>query len=98
MEESGVGWGTIAGIGIVLYLVYVAIGGLIIGALARWILPGPDPMSYPRTILFGLGGSLVGGLAGWLLGLPPWLDFALSITGAIALIWYFRRRPGNPVP
>jgi len=96
MENSGVGWGTIAGIGIVLYLLYVAIGGLIIGALARWILPGPDPMSYPRTILYGLGGSLVGGIVGWILGLPPWLDFGLSIAGAIGLIWYFRRRSRSP--
>jgi len=98
MENSGVGWGTIAGIGIALYLLYVAIGGLIIGALARWILPGPDPMSYPRTILYGLGGSMTGGIVGWLLGLPGWLDFGLSIAGAIALIWYFRRRTGRPAP
>ena len=69
MDNAGVGWGAIAGIGIVLYLLYVAIGGLIIGALARWILPGPDPMSYPRTVLYGLGGSLAGGIVGWLLGL-----------------------------
>lgn len=95
MENSGIGWGTIAGIGIALYLLYVAIGGLIIGALARWILPGPDPMSYPRTILYGLGGSLAGGLVGWILGLPAWLDFGLSVAGAIGLIWYFRRRPGS---
>ena len=66
METAGTSWGTIAGIGIVLYLLYVAIGGLIVGALARFLLPGPDPMSYPRTILFGLGGSMVGGIVGWL--------------------------------
>lgn len=98
MENSGIGWGTIAGVGILLYLLYVAIGGLIIGALARWILPGPDPMSYPRTILYGLGGSITGGLIGWILGLPGWLDLALSVAGAIGLIWYFRRRQGRPVP
>jgi len=97
MEEAGVSWGTIAGVGIVLYLVYIAIGGLIIGALARWLLPGPDPMSYPRTILFGLGGSIVGGLVGWMLGLPGWLDLVLSVAGAVALIWFFRRRPASNV-
>lgn len=96
MENEGVGWGTIAGVGIALYLLYVALGGLIIGALARWILPGPDPMSYPRTILYGLGGSITGGIVGRLLGLPGSLDFGLSIAGAIALIWYFRRRRGGP--
>jgi len=95
MDNAGVGWGTIAGVGIVLYLAYVAIGGLIVGALARWLLPGPDPMSYPRTILFGLGGSLAGGLLGWILGLPGWLDLGLSIAGAAGLIWYFRRRSGS---
>ena len=98
MDNAGVGWGTIAGIGIVLYLLYVAIGGLIIGALARWILPGPDPMSYPRTVLYGLGGSLAGGLVGWILGLPAWLDLGLSVAGAIGLIWYFRRRQSGPLP
>jgi uncharacterized membrane protein YeaQ/YmgE (transglycosylase-associated protein family) len=96
MEGPGVSWGTIAGIGIVLYLLYVAIGGLIIGALARWLLPGPDPMSYPRTILYGLGGSLAGGIVGWLLGLPAWLDLGLSVAGAAGLIWFFSRRPAPP--
>lgn len=98
MENSGVGWGTIAGIGIALYLTYVAIGGLIIGALARLVLPGPDPMSYLRTMLYGVGGSLVGGLAGWMLGLPAGLDFLLSVAGASGLIWYFTRRAGRPSP
>ena len=96
MEDAGISWGTIAGIGIVLYLVYVAIGGLIIGALARWLLPGPDPMSYPRTILYGLGGSITGGIVGWLLGLPAWLDLGLSVAGAAGLIWFFRRRTATP--
>lgn len=32
---------------------------------------------------------------GWL---PPWLDFGLSVAGAIGLIWYFRRRTSRPTP
>jgi uncharacterized membrane protein YeaQ/YmgE (transglycosylase-associated protein family) len=96
MNDAGIGWGTLAGVGILLYLAWVAIGGLIIGAMARWLLPGPDPMSYPRTILFGIGGSLLGGLAGRVLGLPAGLDFVLSVAGAVGLIWYFRRRPRPP--
>lgn len=97
VDTAGMSWGTIAGVGIVLYLIYVAICGLIVGALARLALPGPDPMSYPRTILFGLGGSLIGGIIGRLLGLSAWLDLLLSVAGACALIWYFRRRTAPPV-
>jgi uncharacterized membrane protein YeaQ/YmgE (transglycosylase-associated protein family) len=87
----------VLGISLALYLIYISIGGLIIGALARWLLPGPDPMSYVRTMLYGWGGSITGGLVGWLLGLPGWLDIGLSVGGAAVLIWYFRRRvPGPP--
>ena len=95
--DAGIGWGTIAGIGLLLWLTWVAIGGLIVGALARWLLPGPDPMSYPRTILFGIGGSLLGGLVGRLLDIPPVFGLVLSVAGAAALIWYFRRRPTGGV-
>jgi len=96
MDNTSVSWGTIAGVSLVVYVLYVAIGGLIIGALARWLLPGPDPMSYPRTILYGLGGSITGGIVGWLLGLPAWLDLGLSVAGATGLIWFFRRRTVPP--
>ena len=47
MDNATVSWGTIAGVSLVVYVLYVAIGGLIIGALARWLLPGPDPMATP---------------------------------------------------
>ena len=96
MNDAGMSWGTIAGVGILLYLVYVAIGGLIVGALARWLLPGPDPMSYPRTMLFGIGGSIAGGIVCGLLGITGWLAPVFSVAGAAALIWYFRRRPRGP--
>ena len=44
------------------FILYVALSGLIVGALARWILPGPDPMSWFATIGYGIAGSFVGGL------------------------------------
>ena len=37
------------------------LSAFLIGALARFALPGPDPMPFWLTVLFGLGGSLVGG-------------------------------------
>ncbi len=39
----------------------ILVSGFIIGALARWAVPGPDPMPVWLTILFGLGGSIIGG-------------------------------------
>ena len=44
-------------------IIVLAIEGLIVGALARLALPGPDPMGIFATIMLGLGGSFLGGLA-----------------------------------
>jgi uncharacterized membrane protein YeaQ/YmgE (transglycosylase-associated protein family) len=89
--------GTLLGVGIgvlVLYLVYLVIGGLIVGALARLVLPGPDPMSWLATMGYGIAGSIVGGIVGRMLGLGN-LGLLLGIACAAGLIWYFRRR-GKP--
>ena len=37
------------------------ITGFVIGSLARWAVPGPDPMPFWMTVLLGLLGSLIGG-------------------------------------
>jgi uncharacterized membrane protein YeaQ/YmgE (transglycosylase-associated protein family) len=42
-------------------IIQVLISGFVIGALARWAVPGPDPMSVPMTILLGIFGSFLGG-------------------------------------
>lgn len=96
METSSAA-GTLLGVGIgvlVLYLVYLVIGGLIVGALARFVLPGPDRMSWLATLGFGIAGSFIGGIVGRMLGLGN-LGILLGIACAAGLIWYFRRR-GKP--
>ena len=50
------------GMGLLVYLIVLAFSGLIVGALARLALPGPDPMSIGMTILIGIAGSFIGGL------------------------------------
>jgi uncharacterized membrane protein YeaQ/YmgE (transglycosylase-associated protein family) len=56
---------------------WIIVGG-ILGALARFLVPGRDPMSIPATIVMGMLGELIAGVvfwalfgivAGWLLGL-----------------------------
>ena len=83
-----------AGFGVFLLVLLVvgAISGLIVGGIARFLLPGPDPMSWPRTILYGIGGSFVGGMVGRLLHVPESLSFVLSVACAAGLIWVFTRR------
>ena len=59
--EAGTSAGGVVALGLGLFILYVALSGLIVGALARWALPGPDPMSWPATIGFGIAGSFLGG-------------------------------------
>jgi len=49
---------------VILLVVGLLFGGLIIGALGRLAVPGPNPMSIWATIGVGILGSLLGGLVG----------------------------------
>ena len=51
--------------GLIVYLIILFIVGLIVGALARLLLPGPDPMGLGMTAAIGLCGSFVAGLFSW---------------------------------
>jgi len=42
-------------------ILLLLVSGFVFGALARWAVPGPDPMPVWLTILVGLGGSAIGG-------------------------------------
>jgi uncharacterized membrane protein YeaQ/YmgE (transglycosylase-associated protein family) len=77
-------------VGIIAFIVVLAVSGLVIGALARLALPGPDPMSIPATIGLGLGGSFVGGIVAHIfLGTGGGLIFA--VLGAILILYLYRR-------
>jgi uncharacterized membrane protein YeaQ/YmgE (transglycosylase-associated protein family) len=96
METSSAA-GTLLGVGIgvlLLYLVWLLVAGLVIGALARLVLPGPDPMSWLATLGYGVAGSFIGGILGRMLGLGSG-GVLLGIACVAGLIWYFRRR-GKP--
>ena len=72
------------------FILAIILSGLVVGALARLALPGPDPMPIWMTILLGWGGSLVGGVISWVfLGRPA--SIILSILGAILLLYLHRR-------
>jgi uncharacterized membrane protein YeaQ/YmgE (transglycosylase-associated protein family) len=75
------------GIGFIIYLI---VFGLVVGALARLALPGPDPMGILATIGLGLAGAFLGGIiAHLILGTAGGIIF--SILGAIILLYLYRR-------
>lgn len=99
--DAASGAGTVAGFGagvLVTALIIWLLIGLPIGAVARWVLPGPDPMGWGKTMLFGIGGSFLGGIVGRALNLPQGFGFLLAIACAAGLIWFFtrRNRPSGP--
>jgi uncharacterized membrane protein YeaQ/YmgE (transglycosylase-associated protein family) len=77
--------------------------GFVVGVIARFFLPGPDPMGLIVTTLLGVAGSFVGGYLGSLIHGGPidasqpagWLG---SIAGAIILlgVFHFVRRRSAP--
>ncbi|HEY0159800.1 MAG TPA: GlsB/YeaQ/YmgE family stress response membrane protein [Thermoanaerobaculia bacterium] len=66
--------------------------GLVVGAIAKFLMPGRDPGGWIVTILLGIAGSFVGGfLATTLLGRDSqaagWIG---SIIGAMILLFIYR--------
>ena len=73
------------------FILLLALSGLIVGALGRLAIPGPNPMSIGETILVGLAGSFVGGLIGRvILGRPGGIVLAVLCTAGI--VYFMQRR------
>ena len=68
--------------------------GLVVGALARWIMPGEQKMGWIMTIVLGVAGSVVAGFVGGALG---WYQpgegagWIASVLGAIVLLFVFQK-------
>jgi uncharacterized membrane protein YeaQ/YmgE (transglycosylase-associated protein family) len=75
--------------------------GLIAGAVAKWIMPGPDPGGCIVTILIGVVGALLGGFLSTLLGFGgltgnlDWRSLIIAILGAIVLLAIWRMLRGR---
>ena len=76
-----------------LHLVWMFIIGLVVGAIARWIMPGTENMGIFMTAVLGIAGSFVGGFIARIFSKPA--DGALvhpagiilSVIGALILLW-----------
>lgn len=76
-----------------LSLVWAAIIGVIVGAIAKMLLPGKDPSGFFVTMGIGIAGSLLVTYAGRAIGLyadGEKAGFIFSVIGAIALLALWR--------
>jgi uncharacterized membrane protein YeaQ/YmgE (transglycosylase-associated protein family) len=86
----------------ITFVILLVLTGLVVGALGRLALPGPDPMSIGQTILVGIGGSLVAGIVGRLLFGGRGGGFILAVLCSLGIVYLIRRsrerRAGGPTP
>jgi uncharacterized membrane protein YeaQ/YmgE (transglycosylase-associated protein family) len=75
------------------YIIWLFVSGLIIGAIARLVVPGRQPIGLLATALLGIAGSFVGGLVFWALSdhpaKHPVIGFLIAVACAALLIWLF---------
>lgn len=70
-----------------------AVFGLVVGAIARLLYPGRQPMGLLATMVLGIIGSFMGGLIAWMFGFRPeegpfaGAGWIMSILGALIVVW-----------
>ena len=72
------------------FIVLILVWGFVIGGLARFAIPGPDPMPIWMTTAIGIGGSLIGGIVSRLLFGSP-VSFFFAFLGAVLLVVLYRK-------
>lgn len=77
-------------VGIIGWIVF----GLVVGVIAKLLMPGKDPGGFIITVLLGIAGAVLGGLIGQMLGLYGPGDpagFIMSLIGAVLLLFLYRK-------
>jgi uncharacterized membrane protein YeaQ/YmgE (transglycosylase-associated protein family) len=82
------------------HLIITVIVGLVVGAVARFIMPGEQKMGWILTAALGIGGSVVAGYVGHAMG---WYEMGqpagwiASVVGALVLLFIVQKvRGGTP--
>ncbi|MFG0833207.1 GlsB/YeaQ/YmgE family stress response membrane protein [Aeromonas bivalvium] len=70
--------------------------GLIVGILAKWIMPGKDGGGFIMTVVLGVVGAMVGGYLSTLLGMGTVTGFNLSsliiaVAGALLVLFVYKK-------
>ena len=81
-----------------MHIIAWIIFGLIVGAIAKLLMPGRDPGGWIVTILLGIAGAIVGGFlaraVGWY-GPNDTPGYIMSVIGAIILLGLYRLTLGR---
>jgi uncharacterized membrane protein YeaQ/YmgE (transglycosylase-associated protein family) len=81
-------------------LIVWVILGLIVGVIAKFLMPGKDPGGFIITILLGIAGAFAGGFVSSALGFGSVTGFDLrsliiAVLGAMALLAAYRLAKGK---
>lgn len=82
----------------IMGLIYTLLVGLVVGAIAKMLMPGKDPGGWIITILLGIAGAWVGSFLGRTLGLYAEGEAAgwiASVVGAMILLFGYRLVSGK---
>lgn len=84
-----------------MHYVWMAIIGLIVGVIAKFVHPGKENMGFILTIVIGIGGSVLATYLGGMLGLykeGESAGFIMSVVGAVVLLVIYGlvvKKPGG---
>lgn len=79
-------------------IIWTAVVGLIVGLIARFVLPGRDPMGLLMTMVLGIAGSFLGKFLGMNilhLSRSASSGWIMSIVGALILLFAYRLLSGR---
>lgn len=77
-----------------LHYLWLALLGLLAGAIAKFIMPGKDPGGIIVTMIIGILGSYVGNYIGGMLGLSGGdgiMGFVWAVVGALILLFIWKK-------
>jgi uncharacterized membrane protein YeaQ/YmgE (transglycosylase-associated protein family) len=81
-----------------MHILWFMLFGLVVGALARFIVPGREPGGWVISMLIGVGGAIVGGYFGRVVGLyregQP-AGFIMSLLAAISMVVVYKALIGR---
>jgi uncharacterized membrane protein YeaQ/YmgE (transglycosylase-associated protein family) len=75
-----------------VYIILIALSGLVVGVLAKRFLRGEDPLSIVEAIPIGVAASLLAGLIGWYAVHSHVVGFLLAVPVTAGLVYVLQKR------